>query len=426
MASLSLLQELQFRGIIHSLAGQELEKKLEGPSLTFYVGFDPTATSLQLGNLFPIITAKRLAQKGHRPIFLIGGATGMIGDPSGKSEERNLQSLAILQQNQSSQRQQLEHLMKNIPVIFTNNIEWFQNFSFIDFLREVGKVFRVNEMLQKDSVKLRLESEQGISFTEFSYSLLQAYDFYYLYKNHNATLQLGGSDQWGNIISGIDYTRRMTGQEVYGITLPLLTDSQGRKLGKTAEGALYVEKNLTSSYQWYQFFLNLPDELILKLLFSLSMKPLAELEEVKIKHQEIPEQRLAQKALGQEILEWIHGAQGVKNALLATDFFFGKEIDLHSHNLTDEQIQDIFPHIPSANLSFSLLEQGISVDSLLAQTPLFSSKADVRRLIEQGGVFLNNQKIDSSETKITSSFLLTKSTMLIRKGKKNYCVCWFS
>jgi tyrosyl-tRNA synthetase len=425
-----LYEDLTARGIIEdsSIADTEkLNNHLNNTKLSFYIGYDPTAKSLQIGNLFAIITMKRFQNAGHKPIVVIGGATGMIGDPSGKSTERVLLTEDVIQQNINGQRKQLEKLLDfscgENSAIIVNNFDWMSKFTFIDFLRDVGKRFRLSEMLAKDSVKSRLNSEVGISFTEFTYQMLQAYDFRILAKEHNVTLQMGGADQWGNITAGIDLARKMDGKEVFGIVIPLVTDSNGNKFGKSESGtSIYLDPEMTSPYQMYQFLLNSDDSSVIRYLHYFTFLTLDEIKSLEDKTKSEPHLRLAQKELANSVVKLVHGDEGLNAALNATKIFFGEKIA----NLKDKDLTAIFKDVPSIVESKDSLTAGISILDLLAKSPLFTSKGEARRSIEQKGVYLNNDQVIDVNLVLNNSNLASESCMVFRKGKKNYCVVKFT
>ena len=418
----NLLTEFRERGLIEHVSDEALGEVFGKGMVSFYTGYDPTAPSLQIGNLFAILTMRRLQQAGHRPVVIVGGATGMIGDPSGKSTERVQLSEEVIAKNIAGQRAQLESLRdfdcgKNSAVIL-NNRDWLGKFSFLEFLRDVGKRFRMGEMLAKDSVKKRLNSEVGLSFTEFCYQMLQSYDFLHLYKEHGVTLQLGGGDQWGNITAGIDLVRKCESAPVYGMVIPLVTDGQGKKFGKSEGGTVYLDPEITSPYQMYQYLLNSDDTSVityLKYFTFLSMQEIRELEELTRSQ---PEKRQAQRILAAEVVKTVHGQAGLDSAEKATRILFGEKIE----NLRDSELMAIFADVPSVEIARSALEAGIGAIDLLALTPLFPSKSEARRAIQQNGVYINNDKFGSIEQVITCADLASQTALVIRKGKKNYCV----
>ncbi len=325
---MNFYSELEARGIVQDKSHDELVDKLNNDSLSFYVGFDPTAKSLQLGNLFVVTTMKRFQDAGHRPYVLVGGATGMIGDPSGKSDERNLLDEETLKANLEGQKSQLEKLLSyhgENAAVTVNNLDWIGKFSLIEFLRDIGKRFRVSEMLSKDSVKSRITSDAGISFTEFTYQMIQGYDFAHLNKEYGVTLQVGGSDQWGNMTAGMDLTRKMHGNQAYCLTVPLVTDSNGKKFGKSEGGAIYLDPTMTSPYKMYQYLLNSDDSSVIQYLKFFTFLSLSEIDELQKKTEEEPHLRTAQKKLAEEVVRYVHGEDGLNSALRATSFFFGQK-----------------------------------------------------------------------------------------------------
>lgn len=426
-ASMPLYEELEKRGLILDASSPEIKELLNDKKISFYIGYDPTAKSLQIGNLMAIITMRRLQLHGHKPFVLVGGATGMIGDPSGKSSERVLLDENVIRSNVEAQKKQFAKFLdftsgaSNVASIVNNN-DWIGKFSFIEFLRDVGKRFRMSEMLAKDSVKSRLNSEAGLSFTEFTYQMIQAYDFHYLASTHQVVLQMGGGDQWGNITAGIDYARKMEGRQVFGLVIPLVTDSQGRKFGKSEGGsAIYLDPEMTSPYQMYQYLLNSDDTSVIKYLKYFTFLSLEEIEKLEEETKNNPHLRLAQKALASELVRFVHGEEGLNASEQATKLFFGEKIE----NLKDKDLQAIFQDVPSVEISRSELDAGIDILELLSKTPLYASKGEARRSVEQKGVSLNNSVIESITLKITAQSLASESCLVLRKGKKNYCVVKF-
>lgn len=421
---MKLSEDLKFRNIIDVVSNDEVYEKLDAGGLKFYVGYDPTASSLQIGNLFVVITMMRLQKAGHIPYALVGGATGMIGDPSGKSSERNLLDADTLAKNISGQTKQLQHFLSfegENKAVVVNNYDWMSGFSYLEFLRDVGKRFRVSEMLAKDSVKSRLNSDAGISYTEFSYQILQAYDFCHLNKKFGVNLQLGGSDQWGNVTAGIDLTRKMNSSQVYGLMVPLVTDSNGNKFGKSEGGtAIYLSPDMTSPYQMYQYLLNSDDESVIKYLKYFTFLEHAEINELEEKTQSEAHLRSAQKKLAAEVVKLVHGDEGLQSAQRATNFFFGGVIE----DVSDKEVSSIFADVPALDLAKTELGS-ISILNLLAQTPLFKSKGEARRSLQQKGIYLNNIQVTDMELIIKSELLASESSLVIRKGKKNYCVVRF-
>lgn len=424
--NLDFYSELNARGIIEtsSIADEKkLKNILNNQKMSFYIGYDPTAKSLQLGNLFAIVTMMRFQKAGHKPFILVGGATGMIGDPSGKSADRVQLSEQTVLDNIKSQRSQLERFLnfncgENSAELVNNN-DWISKFSFIEFLRVVGTKFRLSEMLAKDSVKSRLNSDAGISFCEFSYQMIQAYDFRHLAKEHKVTFQLGGADQWGNITAGIDLARKMDGNEVHGLVIPLVTDANGNKFGKSVSGtAIYLDPEMTSPYQMYQFLLNSEDTSVIRYLKYFTFLSLEDIAVLEDKTKSEPHLRTAQKTLAEELVKLVHGEEGLNAAKKATQIFFGEKIE----NLKDKDLTAIFKDVPSIEDSMESLKAGIPVLDLLAKTPLFGSKGEARRSIEQKGVYLNNDALSDFNLVLRVENLASETCMVFRKGKKNYCV----
>jgi tyrosyl-tRNA synthetase len=426
MTLATIYDELTWRGLIRQSTEPTdgLQKLLSQP-LTLYVGFDPTATSLHCGSLMPLMALRRFQKFGHRPIALVGGATGMIGDPSGKSEERVLLSPEILEANVAGLKLQMSRFLDfncSNSAILVNNYDWMSGWSYINFLRDVGKNFPVNVMLAKDSVKSRLErDDSGMSYTEFSYMLLQAYDFVHLNRQHGCTLQVGGSDQWGNITAGIDLARRMYGQQLYGLTCPLLLTSDGRKMGKTETGALWLDAARTSPYAFYQYWINVEDADVINCLKFLTEVDQAECQSLEQSVASEPHKREAQKRLAQWLTEFVHGASGLEAARRATDVFFGAAIE----RTTDAELKDIFPDVPSAELSRDSLSDGLPIVDAMLAVGLCKSKAEGKRAVQEGGAYVNNHRVANPEDKLTAEQLVTETAMVLRRGKKNYAVLRF-
>ena len=416
-----ILSDLTWRGLVNqSTAPEPLSNWLAGGNRTLYCGFDPTSDSLHVGSLLPVLLLRRFQKAGHRPIALVGGATGMIGDPTGKSEERNLLSVDALRANVEGIARQLRQFLdfdRLGGAILLNNYDWMSGFSYIDFLRDVGKHFPVNVMLAKDSVKGRLASESGISYTEFSYMLLQAYDFVHLNREHACELQVGGSDQWGNITAGIDLARRMHGTQLYGMTCPLLLKSDGTKMGKTERGAVYLAPERTSPYAFYQFFINIADADAggcLRFLTELSHE---EIEALDASRAAEPHKRESQTRLAEELTLLVHGNSGLAVAKRATDVFFGAEIE----NLSDTQLLDIFADVPSKTVSRDRLSgDGLPLIDALIESGLAKNKSDARRTIEQGGAYINNRRRDGVDARLTTADLASETVIVLRSGKKKY------
>jgi tyrosyl-tRNA synthetase len=423
----SLSSDLRARGLVEISSHDEIDALIDGEKgpINFYVGFDPTSSSIQIGNFLGVVTMMRMQKAGHTPYILVGGATGMIGDPSGKSAERNLLDGDTLHKNVEAIKAQLSKFLSfegDNAAVVVNNLDWMSKFTFLDFLRIVGKRFRLSDMLAKDSVKSRLSSESGISYTEFSYQMLQAYDFAHLCKEHKVTLQMGGSDQWGNITAGIDLARKMHSTQVYGLVTPLVTDSNGKKFGKSEGGnTIYLDGNVTSPYQMYQYLLNSDDKSVIDYLKFYTFKSLEEIAELEKQTADEPHKRVAQKQLAESVVEMAHGREGLDAALRATSFFFGGTIE----NVTDAEVSSIFSDVPSVEFTKEQLETGINILEVLAQTPLFKSKGEARRSVDQKGVYINNLSVESTDLSVTRENLASESSLVIRKGKKNYCVVKF-
>lgn len=420
-----IVAELNWRGLIHQTTDQEELRKLLSVSRTLYAGFDPTADSLHVGSLMPLMLLRRFQRAGHHPIALVGGATGMIGDPSGKSEERNLLSKETLQKNVEGMKAQMKRFLDfdgPCAAKLVNNFDWMEKFSFLDFLRIVGKNVPVNVMLAKDSVRARIErTDSGISYTEFSYMLLQAYDFVHLAQSEQCVLQIGGSDQWGNITAGIDLGRRMLGQELYGLTCPLLLTSDGRKMGKTERGAVWLDANRTSPYAFYQYWINVSDADVLMCLRFLTELDAQQIETLEQSLKNEPHLRAAQKALAEWLTRFIHGEEGLKTALRATEIFFGAAIE----SLDDIQLLDIFADVPSGEMSKTKLAEGLSIIDAFVAAGLAKSKGEARRSVEQGAAYVNNRRVDSIDRQLSENDLASQTVMVLRSGKRNYALLRF-
>jgi tyrosyl-tRNA synthetase len=422
-----IFQELRWRGLIHQTTDDEkLPGWLSEKPRTLYAGFDPTASSLHVGHLVALMILRRFQQAGHRPIAVVGGATGMIGDPSGKSEERKLLSLDELRANVSAIETQMASFLDFHrgpgPAVLVNNYDWISRFSYLDFLRDVGKNFPVNVMLSKDSVRARLErTDIGLSYTEFSYMLLQAYDFVHLHDHHGCELQVGGSDQWGNITAGIDLARRMRGVQLYGITTPLLTKSDGTKMGKTEAGALWLSPQRTSPYQFYQYWINVDDAdagKCLRYFTDLTREEIESLDEARGRQ---PERRESQRRLAEEITRLVHGQAGLQKAERASQILFGAEIDA----LSDLELAEIFADVPSEKMPRATLGAGFNIVDALVSARLAKSKGEARRTVEQGGAYVNNRRVDSIDRQLTAADLASETVMVLRSGKKKYALLRF-
>ncbi len=428
-----LFQELKTRGLIKQSTDPKLESLLNSKPISLYIGFDPSSDSLHVGNLLPITLLKRFQEAGHTPIALTGSATGMIGDPSGKSAERNLLDSNTLAKNTQGVQATLKRFLntngKN-KAVFLDNSSWMSKFSYLDFLRDVGKHFTVNHMIAKDSVKSRLEDrESGISYTEFSYMLIQAYDFYYLNLHHDCTLQAGGSDQWGNITAGCELIRRIHAAknqtpktEPFGLTSPLITKADGSKYGKSEKGAIWLDPNKTSPYEFYQFFVQTSDEDVMKLLRFFTFLSLDEIDSLHAELKKDPEKRIPQKALAKAMTGWAHGPEETKKAETSANAFFQKSIT----ELKPEEIKNVFGDAPSTRLSKSTLKNGILLVDLLIQTKMSPSKGAARREIIGGGISINQIKVSDPSLMLSTDDALHAEFILIRKGKKNYHLVYFS
>ncbi len=424
----NIFEELTWRRLVNQTTDdQNLPKWLNEKSRTVYVGFDPTADSLHVGHLMALMILRRFQQAGHRPIAVVGGATGMIGDPSGKSEERRLLSVDTLQANVAGMEKQLRRFLDfedgPCSAILVNNYDWMGRFGYLEFLRDVGKHFPVNVMLTKDSVRSRLNrDDSGLSYTEFSYMLLQAYDFVHLNAQFNCEIQVGGSDQWGNITAGIDLARRMRGVQLHGMTCPLLTKSDGTKMGKTEAGALWLDADKTSPYHFYQYWINLDDADIDKCLRFFTDLQEDRIVAVMSDHQAAPQKREGQRTLATELTRLVHGEEGLAAAQKATGIFFGAEIS----QLDDSQLTAIFADVPSKELPRQRLAgEGFSIVDALVESGLAKSKGDARRTIEQGGAYVNNRRIDAVGTYLTAAELASETVMVLRSGKKRYALLRF-
>lgn len=414
----AVIEVLQKRGFIDALTDEQLKEICLNP-LKLYIGFDPTSDSLHLGNFIPIMGLAWFQKYGHTPIAIVGGATGMIGDPSGRSTERNLLDAEELQKNLNGIQKNLEGILDfNHPTakaMILNNFDWFKKFGYLDFLRDIGKYFRIGPMLAKESVKSRLASEEGLSYTEFSYQLLQAFDFLHLYDHHGVVLQMGGSDQWGNITAGIDLIRRLRGKQTYGLTFPLLTRSDGKKFGKSEEGAIWLSSEKLSYYEFYQYLVRVPDADVIKMMRLMTFMDMEEIEDFENMMKNscyIP--NTAQKKLAEEVTKIVHGEKGLQIALRATEAASpGSETRLDA-----QMLEGIASDIPSVNLpATELLSKKIF--EILTLVQLASSKGEARRLIKNGGVYLNNQKMSDENRELVMDDLIDKRMFLLAIGKKN-------
>ncbi len=417
---MNIYEELQWRGMLFD-ASEGLQEALLKEPMTGYIGFDPTAASLHVGSLLPIMGLVRLQQHGHTPIALVGGGTGMIGDPSGKTLERQLLSKEQIAINLAGIRGQLSRFLdfesKSNPAQMVNNADWLTPISMVDFLRDVGKHFTVNYMLAKESVKRRYEQGDGISFTEFSYMLLQAYDFLALHDRYHCLLQMGGSDQWGNIVAGTELIRRVRGERAYGMVFPLVTSSAGIKFGKTEAGSVWLDANLTSPFRFYQFWINTDDRDAVKYLKFFTMLDQAEVEELEAAVEREPEKREAQRRLAQEVTRAVHGEYELRKAMQASKVLFGGEIA----DLDARDVLDIFADVPSTDLQGASFEgNGLSIIDAVIASGYAPSRGAARRLIEGGGIYVNNRRVPDAQTMLGRSLLIEGQYLVMRKGAREY------
>ncbi len=412
-----LLERLTKRGLVQQSSDENLGEFLAKEPTPFYIGFDPTADSLHVGSLIPIMCLAHAQRAGHKPIVLMGGATGMIGDPSGKSEERQLQTPEQVEANLAGMRGQFQRFLEftgPLGAVIVNNFDWIGKFSYIEWLRDIGKHFTVNYMMAKDSVKSRLEDrEQGISYTEFSYMLLQAYDFLHLYETYGCKLQGGGNDQWGNITAGIELVRRMAGNTVYGMTFPLLTTASGTKFGKTEAGTVWLDAKRTSPYQFYQFWVRTDDRDVGKLLRYFTFLDVAEIEKIETEHNANPESRTAQKRLAEEVTTLVHGDEALASCQRASAALFGGPLDA----LKKQDFDILSGEIPTTQMDFA---DGCTVVDVLVETKVCSSKGQARRDLTGGGIYLNNEREGDPNRILTKDNLLFGRFMMLRKGRKTY------
>ncbi len=424
---MNFVEELKWRGMIHDIM-PGTEELLQKEVITGYVGIDPTADSLHIGHLVSVMMLKHFQRAGHRPIALIGGATGMIGDPSLKSAERNLLDEKTLRHNQESIKKQLSKFLdfdSDAPnaAKLVNNYDWMKNYTFLDFIRDVGKHITVNYMMSKDSVKKRLsaESNVGLSFTEFSYQLLQGYDYIHLYKNEGVKLQMGGSDQWGNITTGADLIRRTLGKEAFGLTCPLITKADGGKFGKTESGNVWLDRNYTSPYKFYQFWMNVSDDdaaRYIKIFTALSKEEIGALEE---EQKQAPHLRPLQKRLAKEITVMVHSLEDYEAAVEASNILFSDSTSEALRKLDEDTLLSVFEGVPQFEISRDELAAGIkAIDLCTEKAAIFSSKGEMRKLIQSGGVSINKEKVSDVDLILNTEALLNDKYLLIQRGKKNY------
>ena len=424
---MDLIADLQQRNLIQDImpgAAEQLQKEMTSG----YIGFDPTADSLHVGSLLPITLLMRLQRAGHKPYALVGGATGMIGDPSGKSQERNLLDVATIEHNCNGIRKQLERFLdfsatSANAAVMVNNYDWFKSFSFLDFIRDVGKHIPVNYMMAKDSVQKRLET--GMSFTEFTYQLIQGYDFYYLFNNHNVKLQMGGADQWGNIVTGTELIRRKGGGEGFAFTCKLITKSDGSKFGKSEGGNIWLDRNRTSPYAFYQFWLKLPDADAAKMALVFSFKPVDEIKALIAEHEAAPHLRKLQKATADEMTILVHSEEDLAFAKQASDILFGQSSIEVLRSLNEQQLLEVMDGVPQVSGLKADLAEGIDLITFLADSKILPSKGEARKMVQNGGISINKEKITQADAKIKEDHLLNGQYVLIQKGKSKYTLAIF-
>jgi tyrosyl-tRNA synthetase len=419
---MNLIEELRWRGMLQDIM-PGTEEQLKKEMTTAYIGFDPTADSLHIGSLVPILLLVHLQKAGHKPIALVGGATGMVGDPSGKSEERNLLNEEQLEKNINGVRSQLEKFLdfdasKPNAAEMANNYDWFKEISFIHFLRDVGKHITVNYMMAKDSVRKRIEGDAGISYTEFAYQLMQGYDFYWLYTHKNCKLQMGGSDQWGNITTGTELVRRKAGGEAFAFTCPLITKADGGKFGKTEKGNVWLDAAKTSPYQFFQFWLNATDTDAEKWIRIFTFLPKTVVEDLLTRHGQNPGARELQKALAKEVTVFVHGEEEYQKAIETTEKLFANQT-ASAESLSVEDLEGM-EGVVKFEYAADKLKAGVDITTFLAEAGIFPSKGEARKTVQGGGVSINRKKVENIQLTIETSLLLHQQYLLVQKGKKNY------
>jgi len=418
---MSLIEELKWRGLLHDIM-PGTEELMAQERVKAYVGFDPTADSLHIGNLVPIMLLVHWQRAGHTPVALVGGATGMVGDPSGKTAERQFLDLEVLEHNLACQKAQLEKFLdfsgENAAKV-VNNYDWFKDFTFLDFIRDVGKHITVNYMLAKDSVKNRLES--GMSFTEFTYQLVQGYDFYHLWKEHGVKVQMGGSDQWGNIVTGTELVRRKGGGQAFAITAPLITKADGSKFGKSEGGNVWLDKDRTSAYKFYQYWINAADEDASRYLRIFTLRPREDIEALEVAHAANPGARAMQKALAEDVTRRIHGQADLDTAVAASALLFGKSTEDDLRALPESELLSVFEGVPQREVSRADLQSGMGIVDLLAggEGAFLASNGEARRALKEGSVSVNKTKVDEQKV-VSEADLVGSGLILLQRGKKNY------
>lgn len=422
---MNIIDELRWRGMIQDITPGTEDQLMKEMTIA-YIGFDPTADSLHIGSLVPILLLVHLQKAGHKPLALVGGATGMVGDPSGKSEERNLLNEEVLQQNVAGVKKQLEQYLdfdssKPNAAEMVNNYDWFKNFSFLDFIRNVGKHITVNYMMAKDSVKKRLEGETGMSFTEFTYQLVQGYDFYYLYTHKNCKLQMGGSDQWGNIVTGTELIRRKAGGESFAFTCPLITKADGSKFGKSEKGNVWLDASKTSTFEFYQFWLNTSDEDAARYIKIFTFLTPQDVNDVLAQHTGNEYQRKLQKKLAEEITRFVHGKDALAKAIQATNLLFSKDTLQIIASLSKDDLDAVLTGVPATEISKEkMTSENTDIVAFLAEASVFSSKGEARKMVQGGGVSLNKQKVTDVSAKVDLSLFINEKYLFVQKGKTNY------
>ena len=421
---MNFVEELRWRGMLQDIM-PGTEELLNKEKVAGYIGFDPTGDSLHVGHLTQIMTLIHFQHAGHKPVALVGGATGMIGDPSFKSAERNLLDEETLQRNVNALKNQLAKFLSfgdgETDAKMVNNYDWFKDFKFLDFIRDIGKLITVNYMMAKDSVKKRLEGESGLSFTEFSYQLIQGYDFYYLWKNHNCKVQMGGSDQWGNIVTGSELIRRIDQGSAFAVTTQLIKKSDGQKFGKTESGAVWLDPKKTSPYKYYQFWLNATDDDSKSWIKIFTLKPKEEIDAIIAEHDAAPHLRIVQKALAKDITIRTHSEQDYETAVKTSEFLFGNGDLSFLSNLEHDAVLEVFDGVPQFDLAKDKLAAGINILDLLAvETQVFPSKGEAKKMLQGGGVSLNREKLNDVELVVGNDQLINGKYLIAQRGKKNY------
>jgi len=424
---MNFVDELKWRGMIHDIM-PGTEELLSKEKTSGYIGFDPTADSLHIGHMVQVMLLVHFQRAGHTPIALVGGATGMIGDPSGKSEERNLLDEATLRKNQDAIKKQLSHFLdfqsdRSNRALMVNNYDWMKEYSFLQFIREIGKHITVNYMMSKDSVKKRIgsESKEGMSFTEFSYQLVQGTDFLHLFNSHGCKLQMGGSDQWGNIVTGTELIRRKAGGEAYALTCPLITKADGSKFGKTESGNVWLDPEKTTPYQFYQFWLNVSDEDAARYIKIFTILGKEEIDIILSEHNKAPHERLLQRRLAEEVTVMVHSREDYEGAVEASQILFGKGTTESLKKMNESTFLSVFEGVPVFDVARNIIDSGVTIADLCAgHTQVFPSKGELRRLVQGGGLSINKAKVENPDEKIGSESLLNDKYLLVQKGKKNY------